>query len=91
MSKAFDMDLFLSGVLVGSHATRQRHLRQANLTQAKIAERWERAMPWACQHKHLVWFLENCLSDRNKATRYYYTLTARLIARCLEKAWIVNL
>lgn len=30
MSKPFDMELFLGGMLTGSHATRQRHLRQAN-------------------------------------------------------------
>jgi hypothetical protein len=29
MSTAFDMNLFLAGVLTGSHTTRQRHLRQA--------------------------------------------------------------
>ena len=27
MSKPFDMELFLAGVLTGSHATRQRHLK----------------------------------------------------------------
>lgn len=31
MSKQFDMELFLAGVLTGSHATRQRHLRHATL------------------------------------------------------------
>lgn len=39
MSKPFDMELFLGGVLTGSHATRQRHVRQATLIQAEIAER----------------------------------------------------
>ncbi len=29
MSKPFDMELFLAGVLTGSHATRRRHVRQA--------------------------------------------------------------
>jgi hypothetical protein len=29
MSKSFDIELFLAGVLIGSHATRQRHVRQA--------------------------------------------------------------
>ncbi|GEM_PF-3061705 len=41
MSKPFDMDLFLAGVLTGSRATRQRHLRQAQIIQAEITERWE--------------------------------------------------
>ena len=42
MSKPFDMELFLAGVLTGSHATRQRHVRQAKIIQAEIAERWQR-------------------------------------------------
>lgn len=37
MTKAFDMEVFLNGVLTGSHATRQRHLRQAKVIQAAIA------------------------------------------------------
>ena len=39
MSKSFDIELFLAGVLIGSHATRQRHVRQARIIQAEIAER----------------------------------------------------
>jgi len=39
MSKPFDMELFLAGVLTGSQATRKRHLRQAKIIQAEIAER----------------------------------------------------
>lgn len=42
MSKPFDMELFLTGVLTGSHATQQRHVRQAKIIQAEIAERWQR-------------------------------------------------
>ncbi len=38
MSKVFDLELFLAAVLTGSYATRQRHLRQAKLIQAEIAE-----------------------------------------------------
>lgn len=45
MSKPFDMELFLTSVLTGSHATRQRHLRQANTIQKTIAERWQREDP----------------------------------------------
>ncbi|RMV52813.1 hypothetical protein ALP10_00681 [Pseudomonas syringae pv. helianthi] len=40
MSTAFDMDLFLAGVLTGSHTTRQRYLRQAKAIQTAITERW---------------------------------------------------
>jgi len=36
MSKPFDMELFLAGVLTGSHATRQRHWRQAALSTLKL-------------------------------------------------------
>jgi len=39
MRTAFDMELFLAGMLTGSHATRQRHLRQAKVIQAEIAKR----------------------------------------------------
>lgn len=54
MSKPFDMDLFLAGVLTGSHATRQRHLRQAKIILYEIEERWQRASPWAWQRKNLI-------------------------------------
>ncbi|WP_423770357.1 hypothetical protein [Pseudomonas sp. NLJ1] len=91
MSKSFDMELFLSGVLTGSHATRQRHLRQATLIQAEIANRWKRETPWAWQKKHMDWFLERRLSRRSEATRYYYLLTVRLLASRLQKTWVFNL
>lgn len=90
MSKPFDMELFLAGVLTGSFATRQRHLRQAKLIQAEIAERWERETPWAWQRKHVAWLLDHRLSRRSEATRYYYLLTVRLLARRLEKSWVFN-
>ncbi|AVF53825.1 hypothetical protein IYR97_01170 [Pseudomonas fulva] len=87
MSKPFDMELFLAGVLTGSHATRQRHVRQAKIIQAEIAERWQRGTPWGWQKKHVDWFLEHCISRRSEATRYYYVLTIRLITRRLETSW----
>lgn len=88
MSKPFDMELFLTGVLTGSHATRQRHLRQAKIIQTEIAERWQRKTPWAWQRKHVAWFLEHRLARLCKATRYYYRLTVQLLVRRLGKAWI---
>lgn len=91
MSKSFDMELFLAGVLIGSQATRQRHVRQAKIIQAAITERWERENPWAWQKKHVVWFLENCLSEHSQATQYYYVLTARLLARRLGTSWLFEL
>lgn len=57
MSKPFDMELFLAGVLTGSHATRQRHIRQAEIIQAEIAERWHRQKPWAWQKNMWIGFL----------------------------------
>ncbi|MDR6608204.1 hypothetical protein J2X87_003279 [Pseudomonas synxantha] len=42
MSTAFDMELFLAGVLTGAHATRQRHISQAKAIQVAIADRWHR-------------------------------------------------
>ncbi|WP_460045666.1 hypothetical protein [Pseudomonas sp. S2_H01] len=88
MTNAFDMKLFLGGVLTGSHATRERHLQQAKIIQSEIAKRWQRANPWAWQRKHLVWFLEHFLTCRSEATRYYYLLTIRLLARRLERSWV---
>lgn len=61
MSKPFDMDLFLTSVLTGSYATRQRHLRQAKVIQTAIAERWQRETPWVWQRKHVAWFLDHRL------------------------------
>ncbi|EIU7148981.1 TPA: hypothetical protein ACXOGI_003890 [Pseudomonas aeruginosa] len=90
MIKPFDMELFLAGMLTGSHATRQRHLRQAKTIQAEIAERWQRETPWTWQKKHVAWFLGYRLAKRSEATRYYYLLTVRLIARRLEKSWVFN-
>ncbi|TFF39084.1 hypothetical protein [Pseudomonas sp. RIT623] len=91
MIKPFDMELFLAGVLSGSHATRQRHLLQAELIQISIAERWQRETPWAWQRKHVAWFLDHRLSQRSEATRYYYLLTVRLLTRRLEKSWVFKL
>lgn len=91
MSKPFDMELFLAGVLTGSHATRQRHVRQAKIIQAEIAKRWQLETPWAWQRKHMVWFLEHRLNQSSDATRYYYLLTVRLLNRRLEKPWTFNL
>lgn len=91
MSKSFDIELFLAGVLIGSHAMRQRHVRQAKIIQVEITERWQRDNPWTWQKKHVVWFLENRLSERSHATQYYYMLTVRLLARRLETSWIFEL
>ncbi len=90
MSKPFDMELFLAGVLTGSHATRQRHLRQARIIQAEIAERWQRETPWGWQRKHIVWFIKHHLAGRSGATRYYYLLTVQLLVRRLERSWVFN-
>lgn len=91
MSKPFDMELFLAGVLTGSHTTRQRHVRQAKIIQAEIAERWQRETPWAWQRKHVAWFVERHLDRHSAATWYYYLLTVRLLTRRLEKTWTFNL
>ncbi|MGY2236407.1 hypothetical protein ACW9ID_15400 [Pseudomonas gingeri] len=90
MSKPFEMELFLAGVLTGSHATRQRHLHQARIIQAEIAARWQRETPWNWQRKHVAWFLEHRIARLCEATRYYYLLTVRLLARRLSKAWVFN-
>jgi len=88
MSKPFDMELFLAGVLTGSHATRQRHVRQAKIIMAEIAGRWQRETPWTWQKKRVAWFLKHRMSHRSEATRYYYLLTVRLLARRLNTSWV---
>ncbi|MEK2611094.1 hypothetical protein WLF18_18460 [Pseudomonas shirazensis] len=91
MIMSFDMEVFMTGVLTGSHATRQRHVRQAKIIQAEIAARWQRETPWVWQRKHVAWFLDHRMSQRSEATRYYYVLTVRLLARRLEKSWVFML
>lgn len=80
------MDLFLSGILTGSDATRRRHINQAKTIQHLISKRWQRDNPWCWRRKHLVWFL-NQKRDQTDATRYYYELTIQLISRRLGKSW----
>lgn len=87
MSKPFDMELFLGGVLTGSHATRQRHLRQAKAIQTAIANRWQRDNPWTWQRKHLAWFLNYQVNQNAESTRYYYLLTVHLLITRLGKSW----
>jgi hypothetical protein len=89
VTKPFDMALFLSGVLTGSKATRQRHLRQARIIQAAIQQRWQRDNPWTWQRKHVRWFLMHHLKDRSEATRYYYLLTAYLILKRLGRSRVL--
>lgn len=91
MSKPFDMELFLAGVLTGSHATRQRHLCQAKIIQSEIAKRWQRETPWTWRRKHVAWFLDHRLARCSEATQYYYLLTARLLALRLKKSWVFEL
>jgi hypothetical protein len=79
VTKPFDMALFLSGILTGSKATRQRHLRQARIMQAAIQQRWQRDNPRTWQLKHVRWFFTQHLKDHSDAARYYYRLTALLI------------
>ena len=87
MSKPFDMDLFLAGVLTGSHATRARHLRQAKTIQTAVSDRWGRDNPWAWQRKHLVWYLNCHLASYSSLTQYYYRLTVKLLILRLGRPW----
>ena len=87
MSKLFDMELFLAGVLTGSCTTRLRHIRQAKAIQTAIAERWQLNNPWTWQQKHLTWFLNHHVNQNAESTRYYYLLTVRLLVVRLGKSW----
>jgi len=85
MTKPFDMTLLLSGVLTGSKATHQRHLRQSRVMQVAIQQRWQRDNPWTWQLKHVRWFLTQYLKNHSEASRYYYGLTAKLIWKRLAR------
>ena len=87
MTSEFDIALFLRPVLKGAHATRQRHIRQAERMRDAILERWSCATPWSWKEKHTRWFLEHYLRNLAPATVYYYELTAGLIRR--RKAQLV--
>lgn len=85
MKPSVDMDLFLTAVLKGAHATRQRHLNQARLIQVAIQQRWQLDNPWRWQLKHLQWFMREHLAEHSSHSRYYYGLTVRLIVKRLGK------
>jgi len=87
MSKLFNMKLFLSGILSGSKAKLQRHLKQARIIQAAIQQRWQRDNPWIWQLKHMRWFFTQYLKNHSDASRYYYRLTAALIWKRLGKEY----
>ena len=84
MTSAFDMALFLSPVLKGAHATRQRHIRQAERMQEAIGRRWGCATPYSWKEKHVRWFLQHHLRCSAPATVYYSELTTALIRRRRE-------
>jgi len=67
MTKPFDMELFLGGVLTGSQATRKRHLRQATIIHAAIAERWQRKKPGF--GKESIWLGFSIIAFVNAARR----------------------
>ncbi len=81
------MEAFLTGVVTGAHATRERHIRQAKTIQAAIESRWGLSNPWSWRKKHLMWFLNQSSKQHATATRYYYILTIRLIGHRLGKLW----
>src|SRR5690606_26674133 len=58
MKPSYDMELFLTAVLKGAHATRRRHINQARLIQAAIQPQFQRDNPWRWQLKHLQWFMQ---------------------------------
>nr|WP_112196103.1 hypothetical protein [Pseudomonas sp. LG1E9] len=90
MSKPFDIELFLAAVLTGSHATRERHIRQAKIIQAAISDRWQRDNPWTWQRKHLVWFFDIHLAQHSPYTRAYYLVTAHLVCKRAGKIWTLR-
>ena len=87
MNKIFDIELFLTAVLSGAHASKLRHLRQAKAIQTAIIQRWDLDNPWQWQRKHLVWFKNQHLKHHAGSTRYYFSLTIALIEKRMGKNW----
>ncbi|MCS3417652.1 hypothetical protein M2399_002310 [Pseudomonas sp. BIGb0450] len=81
MTSKFDIALFLRPVLKGTHATRQRHIRQAERMHEVIRERRGCATHWSGKEKHVRWFLEHYLRCSAPATVVDYELTPGLIRR----------
>lgn len=90
MTKPFDMALFLNGVLIGSNATQQRHLRQARCMQVAIQQRWQLDNPWTWRRKHVRWFFTEYLKSHSDASCYYYRLTASLILKRMGTVWMLG-
>lgn len=67
MSKRFDMELFLAGVLTGSHAIGGR--RESSNQKSQSIGRDRRL---GLGRKHVDWFLGYRLNRRSEATRYYF-------------------
>jgi hypothetical protein len=76
MANPFDMEVFLNGVLSGSHTTRRRHLRQAVTIQTAISNRWKRNNPWTWQQK------TSCMVYGPGVTRSCRANTILLLAHC---------
>lgn len=85
MREAFDITLFISGVLSGSKTTRQRHIKQAQFIQITISQYWCKRSPWTWQEKHIRWLLTIHLKSKSPSTRYYYYLTAKIIWRRMNR------
>lgn len=85
------MELFIAGILVGSHATRKRHIRQAKKIQTSIIGRWNRDNPWTWKLKHIQWFMHRTGVHRKAQTQYSYYLTLKIIETRLNKSWTKRL
>lgn len=63
MSSLFDVELFVAAMVTGSHGSRQHHIRQAEIIQAEISERWHRKTPWSWQKSTWLGFLSTVYID----------------------------
>lgn len=84
MTSEFDIALFLHPMLKDTHATPQRHIRQAERMNEVIREHWGCATPWSWREKHVRWFMEHYLLCSAPATVYCYELIAGLNRRWRE-------
>lgn len=84
----FDMKLFLTGVLTGLQATRNAICDRLRLSMLQSQHAGSEKRPGLGKESSFAWFLDHHLDRRSEATRYYYKLTIRLLARRLEKSWV---
>lgn len=90
---SIDMKIYIGGTLTDSKATKARHLKQAEIINDKIGNRWKLTHPeqWKC--KHVRWLLDEQTKTLSPETQYRYWLTIQIIVKRRNKSkdWLPRL